>query len=609
MYSKELIAKISEHADIVTVVSHYLTIKKKGKLYFGLCPFHNDTHPSLQINPERNIFKCWVDGHCGNVFSFVMQYERVSFPEAVKKVAAIVGIDDKELIIKQPKKNSQQEIFFNCLNDLQNYYSYSLYNSIEGEIARQYLQQRQIPLSLAKEMALGFAINDGRKIIRYLRHRGYTLKTIIDLGIAVNNGENSYDRHQGRLTFPFFNDNGQVIAFSSRKIIDNDEVAKYLHSPETLLFTKSKNLYYFWSAIKTARKDKFIYLVEGFMDVIALKKINFNSVVALTGTSLSSDNLLMLKKLKIEIRLCLDSDLAGQKATLTLIELLLKNTLSLNVVNCFKLNYVHLDPDEIRCQNGEEALKTYINDLITPFTFVLNFYQQTQSLTTLTDKKKLLNFFLPFLITLKASLELDTYFDKLSEITGYTVNAIKKLVQQTKQLQLKKQRHSLDETIIVDHNLFIPKNKKLRKLEKVEREILFQMLLQPTVIDFFQKHLKYFNIKIHQQIANFIIAYYQQNNKITVDGLITLIEMHPDDEKHQNEKIINEIINLTQETFHLPCPEDPKKIEELLFDYKEIIDNERERLQNNQIIAKLCDGKNSQEQAAIINNYYIKKNL
>lgn len=588
MLDKDLVKEITNRADIVTVVGSYLNLIKKGRLYYAICPFHEDSNPSLQVNPEKNLFHCWVDGHCGNPISFVMQYENLDFIEAVKKVAEIIGYDDPRLhetkVIK--KVDAELEPLINCINDLSLFYEYSLTSS-KGKDAIDYLTKRNIDSGIIKKFHIGYSLKDGIKTIKFLQGKGHSLKTIEDLGIASNKGENTSDSNQGRVIFSIVDANNQVIGFSSRRLID-DNSPKYINSPETKLFIKGNVLYNFNNAKNVAKVNKYIYVLEGFMDVIALEKAGINSAIALMGTAMSKEHIAMLRKLNVEVRLCLDGDVPGQEATNRILPLLLANKIPVRIVN--NLNDDR-DPDEILNELGKEELIKYLNNLLTPFDFVINFYKNTKSLENLEDKKSLINRFIPLLLATKSQLEFRDYIYKLAEVTGFSSQSIKDEVAEarTKFLNEASKETKVNEKKNKD-NLKL-ENEKYRQLEYSERELLYHMLTKKEAVEFYEKNIEFFFTSIYREIANYIIECKLENTDLNINNLITIIEMSDSQNKEKMKNLINII---SGENFHCVC--DEKHLNQC----KNTIEKNKKKMYKMEKILKATEGKTEEEKARIM---------
>ena len=416
---------VLKNADIVRVVSSFLEVTKKGKNYFAKCPFHDDNNPSLVISQEKQIFRCFVCGTSGNAITFVRKFLNVSFMEAMKKVAEISDYHDPRLEGQQIKKvvDPKKEPLIKCLKDLTLYYEYAL-NTEEGKIGLKYFEDRNLNSDIRIKYHLGYALKDGKGTCKFLQEKGHSLKTIEDIGIAsIHNGESS-DRNQGRVIFPICNADGEVVGFSARRLVESDE-AKYINSPETYVFNKRTILYNYHIAKEKARSAGYIYICEGFMDVFALSKIGIDACVATMGTALTKEHIALLRKLNVEIRLCLDGDLPGQHAMMEISKLLQASGMSYRIVDNQGSSK---DPDEILNQDGPEALKAYLNNLISKVDFTLNFYGKTNPLNTVEQKKALIKEFMPILLGTKSSLELDSYIKRLANITGFEADSIKQLL-------------------------------------------------------------------------------------------------------------------------------------------------------------------------------------
>jgi DNA primase len=322
MYDRDLIDKILASADIVTIISAYIPVTKKGRSYVALCPFHDDKNPSLNISKEKQIFKCFVCGTGGNAITFVEKYEKISFEEAVRKVADLINFHDERLEKQAYHAYVNPELtpLYACISDLEKYYQYAL-SIPEGKLASDYLAGRHISPDQISKYGLGYAPMDGAKTVQYLQAKGHSLKAIEDIGIALAKKEGTSDSNAGRLIFPLFDADGQVVGFSARKLKE-EQSPKYVNSPGTRIFDKGKLLFNYQNAKNTARHDGYVYVLEGFMDVMALDKAGIPSAVALMGTSLTNEQISLLRKLNCEVRLCLDGDAPGQAGMMKMITLL-----------------------------------------------------------------------------------------------------------------------------------------------------------------------------------------------------------------------------------------------------------------------------------------------
>lgn len=424
-FDDSLYNDVLKHADVVKVVSAYLPVIRKGKDYLAKCPFHDDSNPSMHISPKLQIFKCFVCGTSGNAISFVKKYAHLSSLESLKKVAEISDYHDDRLlgIVEVKVVDPKRVPLVKCLHDLTVYYQYAV-NSPEGKEGLDYFNSRHLDASIRSKFLLGYAFKDGKATCKFLQEKGHSLKTIEDIGIASSSGSSYVDKNQGRVIFPICDTNGEVVGYSARRLGDGPE-AKYVNSPETYLFHKSNILYNYNNAKDKARIAGYIYVLEGFMDVYALHRINIESCVATMGTALSDEHINLLRALNVEVRLCLDGDLPGQKASMVVAEALVKSGLNVRIVDNQNNSK---DPDDILNMDGPIALNAYLNKLISHVDFILNYYQNTNPLQTTDQKTTLIQEFVPVLLAIRSQLELDSYISKLANITGYTSEAIRNIL-------------------------------------------------------------------------------------------------------------------------------------------------------------------------------------
>lgn len=593
-FDHDLLQEIKKHADIVDVISSYVNVVKKGRNYASLCPFHDDHNPSMNINKERQTYHCFVCHAGGDVFSFVSEYEKIPFQDAVKRVCEIINFDDPRLHKIQVNKqiNPDIQVLYNCINELQKFYEYGLQTD-EGELARQYLAKRDISLAQASKFSLGYALKDGKKTISYLQQKGFSLKNIEDIGIALVRSSNTSDSNAGRLIFPIKNYNGQVVGFSARKIDENVDSPKYVNSPETKLFKKGDILYNFDLAKQSARHDGFIYLVEGFMDVFALDSIGISSVAALMGTKLTPKHTEMLRRLNVEVRLCLDGDKAGQEAMMNIMLQLDKADISYRLVSIPK---EIRDPDEILKQDGKEKLLTYINSLVDPFDFALNYYQNISPLNTIDDRKKVIAHFAPMINGLKSKLEYDDYIYKLSDVTGFNHNAIRKYLVDVKN----KTNETSSEIILKEEpHKSLALARELRRLTSAEKIVLEQMAQSKEAIDFYEKNIKYFTTEIYRQLANYFVEYASKYNNIELSMVIDLIASSNPSNKKDLLALISSLPNKKV---------DNEELSLLLNDCLKVIEEERNNAYEKSLLKKALEGKSQQERARLLDDYIKRTN-
>lgn len=589
-FDEELSNEIRKRADIVKIVGSYLPLTKKGRNFVAKCPFHDDNNPSFTVSPEKQMAHCFVCGASGNSITFVQKYLKISYVEAMKKVAEIIGFSDPRLEANTYKKpiDNKKATILKCLKDLSLYYEYAL-NTEQGKEGLDYFEKRHLDSDLRGKYQLGYAFDDAQASINFLLGRGHSLKTIEDTGISQLVNGNYIDKNHGRVIFPIKDENGDVIGFSARRMNNDSSLAKYVNSPETYVFHKSSVLYNLDIAKDKARLAGHIYICEGFMDVFALGRIGVDNAVATMGTALTNEHVQMLRKLNVEIRLCLDGDLPGQTASMKAAKFLEENGLKVLIVDAGSHSK---DPDEILNTEGEEALRTYINTLLSRVDFALAYYQRSNPLKTNEQKKKLIKEFLPILLSIRSPLDLDNYLRKLSKVTGYDVESIRDLLKRSR-------------AVDVSHNddlmrNFRPERKAVRKLEIAERELLYQMINHPEAVAFYEEKIGLFYDETYRHLANFIVDYSSRHNNYDSIDIVSSLENSGLDNK---DELVKEFSSLYLEKTH---PQECN--EELLSNLLDSINNEKEKIYEQDTLAMSLEGKSELEQARIVAEYNRRKN-
>ena len=586
MLDANLIEEVLKRADIVDVISSYINVIKKGNRYVAICPFHDDKNPSMMISKEKQIFKCFVCGEGGNAITFIQKFEKISFEEAVRKLADFIGFKDERLNVKSSfgKVDEEKERLYTTIEALTKFYEITL-SANEGKDGRDYLNNRQIDDNIIKQFRIGFAPNNSSLSIQYMQASGYSLKDIQTIGVAGHNNEQFIDRNAGRVIFPLFDHNGRVIGYSARRIKDSDE-AKYINSPETPLFQKGNVIYNYHNAKRSSRLDGYCYLLEGFMDVIALYRAGVNSAVALMGTALTSNQVNLLKRLNVEIRICLDSDNPGQMATMKVIETFDKAGIKYRIV---RRSTGPKDADEILDKFGKDALLKWLNILVDKIQFVMNYFLLSNKLETIDDRKKFVIDFLPYLASINSELELEEYVANIVKVTHFDRKTILSTLNKYKN-NMVNNKDEPSSTIFEVH----PEKRLLRRLELTERAMVYQMMNSPSARKFYLEKDVPISDDIFMKIANYIMDYTKEHDNMSPSDLINYVSLSDDNNKDQ---IISEITSLSLEKRYPICTF------ELLNEYLDIINKERAKKYEQFILDKSTEGKSEQEQLKILLEY------
>lgn len=588
MLPQNVIDEVLKRADIVDVISSYINVIKKGRSYTAICPFHDDKNPSMMISKEKQIFKCFVCGTGGNAITFIQKFENISFDDAVRKLAELIGYSDEALVkdAKTQKVDEEKERLFSTLADLTSFYQMSLMAK-EGEDGRTYLNNRQINEEVIQHFNIGYCPNNASISIQYLSAKNHSLKDIETVGVAGHSNGQYIDKNAGRVIFPLKDQNGRVIGYSARRIKDNDE-AKYVNSPETPLFQKGNVIYNYSEAKKTSRLDGYCYLLEGFMDVIALYRAGIRSAAALMGTALTPNQVGLLKRLNVEIRLCLDSDNPGQMATLKAIEMFDKAGVKYRIV---RRSNGPKDADEILDKYGEEALKKWLNILIDKVQFAMNYFSSTNNLSTIDERKKFVVDFLPFLKNVQSDLELEDYIVNIAKLTKFDRKVITNALNRYK----KQNTEQVSASFIDTH----PERKVLRRLQLTEKAFVYQMLNSKEAIDFYNNKNVPLSDELFAKIASYIVDYNRTHESMVLNEFITSISQNEDNDK---DKVIAEITDLSLEKRYPQCSD------ELLNEYLTIIKEERNKEYDRFIFEKASEGKSEKEKLQILLEHNRKMN-
>jgi DNA primase len=389
--------RVKQQADIVRVVGDYVRLKKTGKDFSGLCPFHQEKTPSFTVSPIKQIFYCFGCGKGGDVFNFVMEIEKSPFPEAVRTIAEKCGIAIPRLKERSPeerKETQQRATLLEMHREAQAFFSKQVFGTAEGKVARAYLEDRGIDSKTIERFGIGYAPSDGDALLRLLKQK-YPEKLLTESGL-ISRGEESkrlFDRFRRRITFPIANDSGKIVAFGCRAL--GDEQPKYLNSPETPIYSKSNLLYHLDRAKEALRRSDFAILVEGYMDAIAVARAGISNVVASCGTSLAEPQIKLLSRFTKRVIVNYDPDTAGQAATERSIALLLEQDFEVRVLALPAVGDKKADPDLFIRERGAEEYTRLLKDA-PPYVDYLIGRTRQMDLSTGEGKRRAVNFLLPY---------------------------------------------------------------------------------------------------------------------------------------------------------------------------------------------------------------------
>ena len=423
-YPEELVEEVRARNDIVDVISGYVTLKKKGSNYWGCCPFHNEKTPSFSVSSNKQMYYCFGCGAGGNVFTFLMQYENFSFPEAMEALAERAGIElPKQEMSAQAKKEADKRQILLEINKAAGKYYYMLLRSEHGKQAYEYFKKRELSDATMQKFGLGYSDKYSDDLYRYLRKLGYDDAILKESGlVSIDEVRGGHDKFWNRAMFPIMDVHNKVIGFGGRVMGDGEP--KYLNSPETKIFDKSRNLY----ALNFARQTKKpqMLLCEGYMDVIALHQAGFDNAVASLGTAFTSGHASLLKRYTKEVYLTFDSDGAGIKAALRAIPILKEVGLTAKVINMKP----YKDPDEFIKALGAEEYQKRIDAAENSFMFEIRILEQKYDMKDPEGKTAFQTEVAKKLLDFTTELERNNYMEAVADKYHMSFEALRNLVNQ-----------------------------------------------------------------------------------------------------------------------------------------------------------------------------------
>ncbi|MGX8834235.1 DNA primase [Amedibacillus sp. YH-ame6] len=506
---EEEINQIRAKADIVDIIGRYVPLTRKGKNYWCTCPFHDDHSPSMSIASDKQIYKCFVCNAGGNVFTFVSNYEKISFIEAVYKVAEYVGVPiEHTLDIPQRVVDPHKEALYKTCKDTIEFTHYHM-DTLDAHNVKEYLSSRLIDESIIKKFELGYNPPDDA-LYKFLHAKKHADEDIIGAGVCRLSSIGMKDVFANRITIPIHNEFGEPVGFSARRILDNDD-AKYINTNETDIYIKGNLIFNYHRAKEEARKQKKVYLVEGAMDVLSFEKIGLSNALATLGTACTKEQILLLKKLHAPIILCYDGDGAGRNATYKFGKLARQYQMEFEVVD----NKFGLDPDEVIEEFGKEELKHMVERTISWIDFLFGYLVTKYNLENYTQKKELAIEMAEEINALKDDFEKESYFVRLRELTEFDMRPepTKETKTETKKKDIYQKRTYLT----------FPKSGRMH----AEYQILSQMLSGVAASNYYKEELGFLKDDMSNKLAIYIIDYYRTHQHIEIADLLDVIKEEP----------------------------------------------------------------------------------
>lgn len=555
--NQDIINEVRRKNDIVDVIGEKIPLEKRGKNYFGVCPFHDDTNPSMSVSREKQIYTCFSCHATGNVFTFLMNYEHKEFNQVLSDLANRVGIT---LSGFKTKKMSTKYDEWYKIYDLANKYYQNNLLSKEGEGAREYLKNRSIDDETVKEFEIGYSLKARDDLTKLLTMKGHSVDLLNKIGLCSED----HDIYNSRLMFPLHDLNGKVIGFSGR-IITSGKQNKYLNTKETELFKKGKLLYHYHIAKEEARVKKSVIIMEGFMDIIRASTVGIKNTVATMGTALTKDHIKEIKRLSNNIILCFDGDDPGVKATLASGELFKSEGIEVKVITLPGED----DPDTYILKNGKEAFLSLINNAIYYSDFKIKNLSRNRNFASSEEQANYIHEVLEEASKINDTIRTEIILKDLAKKFEIGYNTLEKSFQElVNNKEIKKE-------VVTTPRKVQPKKKD--KYQKASLNIIYYMLNKQDIIDKVESEHLVFPTEALRALESEIVYFYHKYGFINEADFYTYLTP-----KVELLNLLNEVLEmdlnttLTEEELY----DYFKVIRE--YNYKKTINNLEEKIKNEQ---------------------------
>ncbi|WP_067837004.1 DNA primase [Amphibacillus sediminis] len=557
---EHLIDEIRQANDIVDIVGEYVSLKKQGRNYFGLCPFHGEKTPSFSVTQDKQIFHCFGCGKGGNVFTFLMEIEGFTFQQAVEHLAEKSGqtLPDQYAGQIEQANHSHDQVGLKAYEWLTKFYHHVLSHAKEGEQAQHYLKERGLTDEIIEQFQIGFSPPASELVPQFLAKKDFNLQLLVASGVLTRNDQNdAYDRFKGRVVFPIRNHLGKTVGFGGRSITDIEP--KYLNSPESSLFHKGKLLYNFDLARSEMKKAGQAILFEGYMDVISAFQAGIKNGVASLGTAVTEHQAALLKRYVDTVVICYDGDNAGVEAAFKAAKLFLKVGGQVRVASLPD----QLDPDAYIKQYGGDRFKHEVIEASSTYmSFIMTYYRKGYNLQLEADKIAYINTIIAEIAELDSVLDRDHYARQLAKSHQLSHETIIAEVNEKRKKQGKNRDKLSSSSHTNERKLIQNKKKLLPAYHTAERKLLAYMFYDTAIADQIKHDLgASFNIDMHKIIVTHLYAFYEEGHEANISHFI---------ERLDDQAIKNHVIEIAME------PISPDITSNEIKDYIHIIKAEQE---------------------------------
>lgn len=569
MDNTNIINEIRSKVDIVDIISSYLPLTQKGKNFFGVCPFHDDTNPSMSVSREKQIYRCFSCGASGNVFNFIMDYEHVSFKEALSILANKTGIEIKGL--KLDKKESKYDKLYEIYELAHKYYQNNMSSSYAKK-AKEYLNNRHIDEDMIKEYKIGLSLDKSDNLTKLLLARGYDLNTLNSIGLA------NYDKdvYMNRIMFPLYDLNGRVVGFSGRRY-DGIKENKYVNTKGTDIFQKGETLYNYHNAREFVRSKNQVIVMEGFMAVIRTLTTGIKNVVALMGTAMTKEQANLIKRLSTNVVLCFDGDEPGRKACLD-------NGNELEKLGC-DVSIVELegglDPDDYILKYGSDDFKNLVKNAITLSDYRIKRLKKNINLNSDLEKTEYINNVLAETSKIEDEIHQEFILKKLAKEFNISYNTLEKRLLSFEKENSKEEKKTELEVVIKPNQTEVKKD----KYYIATNALLYYMLVNKKCLEYYNSGKINFLNEDERYLASEISYYEQKYGIITPADFYTYLQT-----KEELLKVLNRVLELEL---------DQEVTEKTILDYIKTLKDYRLKQEINRLEKELKDENDVMKQANI----------
>ena len=525
------IEEVRRASDIVDVISGYVRLKKRGKNFLGLCPFHTEKTPSFNVSPERQMYHCFGCGVGGNVFTFVMEHEKVSFIEAVRTLAERAGILLPSEGVEDKEKVTEAEALYNVCRAAARFFYENMINTVEGQLALEYFRHRGFKEETIRSFGLGYSMNGWDSLLKFAEREKLPLDMMEKAGLLIKreDGSGYYDRFRGRAMFPIFSVTGRVVGFGARKLREDDPIpGKYINSPETPVYNKSRSLYGIFQAKEAIREHEYAILVEGYADLISVYQEGIENVVASSGTALTEEQIELVARYAKKITLVYDADSAGSKATLRGVDLIVEQGLDARIAALPEGD----DPDSFVKKKGGGAFRQLLDDAVSFLDFKATKLKAQGLLDTPEGQAEAVRSIVETIAKMKDELKRTFYIKNLSERYGIYESTLyreldKMLGKERTREKFERQREARLETSNSEPPAESGMMKPQQPVPAPERDLLNLMLERgDQMVDFVFSHvsLQHFTHPRVQSVLNIIFSHRERREEWNANLLVDEVD-------------------------------------------------------------------------------------